>query len=198
MQKTLVDKLPIAIPKEIAPYVEGAKVYDSSCNSEAKVYFIERDEGYFLKVASKCSLQREALMTNYFYSKGIGAEFLFYRPVEFVGEEESFSVNENIPISLQKYYMMISTGSGFFEYNEYNNAWNRMVDGSVDDPMAKIRVNKSDMEKLFSEEFVFDGDRYGGDYLTLDSLYIGTKRIYSFEHTDENGEKWLNYLFYFF
>ena len=128
--------------------------------------------------------------------KGKGAEFLFYRPVEIVGEEESFSVNENIPISLQKYYMMISTGSGFYEWNEYSSAWNRMVDGSVNDPMAKIRVNKSDMKKLFSEEFVFDGDRYGGDYLTLDSLYIGTKRIYSFEHTDENGEKWVNYLFY--
>ena len=128
--------------------------------------------------------------------KGKGAEFLFYRPVEIVGEEESFSVNENIPISLQKYYMMISTGSGFYEWNEYSNAWNRMVDGSVDDPMAKIRVNKGDMAALFSEEFVFDGDRYGGDYLTLDSLYIGTKTIYSFEHTNDDGEKWVNYLFY--
>lgn len=78
MQKTLVDKLPIALPKDIAPYLEGAKVYDNSCNSEAKVYFIEREGGYFLKVASKCSLQREALMTDYFYSKGLGAEVLFY------------------------------------------------------------------------------------------------------------------------
>lgn len=128
--------------------------------------------------------------------KGKGAEFLCYRPIEIVGEEESFSVNENIPISLQKYYMMISTGSGFYEWNEYSNAWNRLVDGSVDDPMAKIRVNKGDMAELFSEEFVFDGDRYGGDYLTLDSLYIGTKTIYSFEHTNDDGEKWVNYLFY--
>lgn len=128
--------------------------------------------------------------------KGKGAEFLFYRPVEIVGEEESFSVNENIPISLQKYYMMISTGSGFYEWNEYSNAWNRLVDGSVDDPMAKIRMNKGDMAALFSEKFVFDGDRYGGDYLTLDSLYIGTKTIYSFEHTNDDGEKWVNYLFY--
>ena len=128
--------------------------------------------------------------------KGKGAEFLFYRPVEFVGEEESFSVNENIPISLQKYYMMISTGSGFYEWNEYSNAWNRLVDGSVNDKMAKIRMNKGDMAALFSEKFVFDGDRYGGDYLNLDSLYIGTKTIYSFEHTNDDGEKWVNYLFY--
>lgn len=128
--------------------------------------------------------------------KGKGAEFLFYRPVEIVGEEESFSVNENIPISLQKYYMMISTGSGFYEWNEYSSAWNRLVDGSVDDKMTKIRMNKGDMAALFSEEFVFDGDRYGGDYLTLDSLYIGTKTIYSFEHTNDDGEKWVNYLFY--
>ena len=128
--------------------------------------------------------------------KGKGAEFLFYRPVEIVGEEESFSVNENIPISLQKYYMMISTGSGFYEWNEYSSAWNRLVDGSVDDKMTKIRMHKGDMAALFSEEFVFDGDRYGGDYLTLDSLYIGTKTIYSFEHTNDDGEKWVNYLFY--
>ncbi len=128
--------------------------------------------------------------------KGKGAEFLFYRPVEIVGEEESFSVNETTPVSLQKYYMMISTGSGFFEYNEYSNAWNRMVDGHVDDPMAKIRMDKGDMAKLFSEEFIFAGDRYGGDYLELDKLYIGTKAIYSFEHTNEDGEKWVNYLFY--
>lgn len=128
--------------------------------------------------------------------KGKGAEFLFYRPVEIVGEEESFSVNENIPISLQKYYMMISTGSGFYEWNEYSSAWNSMVDGSVNDKMTKIRMHKGDMAALFSEEFVFDGDRYGGDYLTLDSLYIGTKTIYSFEHTNDDGEKWVNYLFY--
>jgi hypothetical protein len=30
----------------------------------------------------------------------------------------------------------------------------------------------------------------------LDSLYIGTEVIYSFEHTNDDGEKWINYLFY--
>ena len=78
MQKTLIEKIPIAIPEEILPYVEGAKLYDSSCQSGAKVYYVEKGEGYFLKIAPKGTLIRECEMTRYFHQKGMGAEVVHF------------------------------------------------------------------------------------------------------------------------
>ena len=51
MKKTRLDKLPEYIPQEILRLAAGAEVYDSSCSPEARVYFIDRDNGYYLKVA---------------------------------------------------------------------------------------------------------------------------------------------------
>ena len=78
MQKTLIDTIPIALPKEIESLVLGAKVYDSSCASGAKVFFIDKDSGYYLKTDKKGSLEREYLMTSYFHKRGIGAEVLYF------------------------------------------------------------------------------------------------------------------------
>lgn len=66
------------IPQEIRRFVSGAKIYDSSCSPEAKVYFIERDNGYYLKQAAKGTLETESKMTAYFYSKGIGPQVESY------------------------------------------------------------------------------------------------------------------------
>ena len=57
---------------------EGASIYDSSCSPEARVYFLDRDGGYYLKTCSEGSLKREAEMTAYFHRKGLGAEVLEY------------------------------------------------------------------------------------------------------------------------
>ena len=78
MKRTLIDKIPIALPSEIERLCEGAKIFDSSCSPEAKVYLIDKDEGYFLKCAAGGSLERERLMTDYFHKKGLGAEVLGY------------------------------------------------------------------------------------------------------------------------
>jgi kanamycin kinase len=53
-------------------------VYDSSCSPEARVYFIDKDGGYYLKTCGAGTLKREAEMTAYFHKKGIGAEVLTY------------------------------------------------------------------------------------------------------------------------
>jgi kanamycin kinase len=66
-------------PEEFRPLVEGAAVYDSSCSPFATVYFIDREGGFYLKTAEKGSLQREALMDDYFAKKGLGAKVLSYR-----------------------------------------------------------------------------------------------------------------------
>lgn len=78
MKRTLIDKIPIELPAEINRLVVGGAVYDSSCSPEARVYFIDRDGGYYLKTALGGSLEKEARMTAYFHSLGLGTEVLYY------------------------------------------------------------------------------------------------------------------------
>jgi kanamycin kinase len=72
--KTNIDE----IPKHIRPFFENANVYDSSCSREAKVIFIDKDNGYYLKSAEKGSLEKEAIMTEYFHGKGLGTHIIDY------------------------------------------------------------------------------------------------------------------------
>lgn len=55
-----------------------APVFDSSCSKEARVYFIDRDGGYFLKSAPPGTLQKEAAMDRFFHEKGLGPQVLSY------------------------------------------------------------------------------------------------------------------------
>ena len=82
MKRTLIDKIPIALPSELRRFAEGAKIYDSSCSPEARVYLIEREGGCFLKSGEVGTLKREAEMTGYFHSIGLGAEVLHYSTFE--------------------------------------------------------------------------------------------------------------------
>ena len=56
----------------------SAPVFDSSCSPEALVYFIDRDQGYFLKTAPAGSLQKEAAMDRFFHEKGLGPQVISY------------------------------------------------------------------------------------------------------------------------
>lgn len=79
-------------PAELRPLLNsGAKLYDSSCSLEAKVIFINKDGGYFLKSASKGNLEREAIMTRFFHSKGLSAEVLSY-----ISDERDWLLTEEI------------------------------------------------------------------------------------------------------
>lgn len=78
MKKTLIERIPIALPSEIEAVCRGAVIYDSSCSPEAKVYFIDRGDGFYLKAAAPGTLAREAEMTEYFHRKGLGTEMLGY------------------------------------------------------------------------------------------------------------------------
>ena len=70
------------IPERFNNILNNATVYDSSCSHDAKVYFIDKACGFYLKTAPKSTLLREALMTDYFHKKGFGAEV-----VEYLSEE---------------------------------------------------------------------------------------------------------------
>ena len=84
MKRTLIKNFDYSLFLEpIASLARGAMVYDSSCSPEARVYFIDRDSGYYLKRARAGALAREAEMDGYFHSLGLGAEVVDYRTSEF-------------------------------------------------------------------------------------------------------------------
>ena len=78
MKRTLISPEWERFPAEIRPLLEGAALYDSSCSPQARVLFIDKEDGFFLKSAPKGALKTESTMTRYFYSLGLGAEVLHY------------------------------------------------------------------------------------------------------------------------
>ena len=65
-------------PVHLQRFLCCADIYDSSCSSEARVYFIDKDAGYYLKIAKSGELSREAEMTEYFHSLGLGVGVILY------------------------------------------------------------------------------------------------------------------------
>ena len=65
-------------PTELHSLLDGARVYDSSCSPEARVIFIDRDGGYYLKSAPIGSLASEAALDRYFGERGLGAKVISY------------------------------------------------------------------------------------------------------------------------
>ena len=82
MKKTLLPGIPEGIPQELRAFLSGATVYDSSSSPEAKVYFIGKGDGYYLKSAGRGTLEKEAQMTEYFHAKALGPKVLRYITAE--------------------------------------------------------------------------------------------------------------------
>lgn len=82
MQRTPVTLDTETIPGEFHSFLEGAQVFDSSCSHAARVWFLDKGPGFYLKKAAKDSLQNEAAMTRFFHEKGLGAEVLAYESWE--------------------------------------------------------------------------------------------------------------------
>ena len=78
MKRVEIEKIPHRLPDEISILSDGARIFDSSCSPEARVYYLEKDGGYYLKISPKGTLSNEAKMTDYFHKKGLGAEVLAY------------------------------------------------------------------------------------------------------------------------
>ncbi len=81
------------LPKEVLDIIKDADVYDSSCSQEAKVYYIDKEGGMFLKIAPAGSLKDEAEMTSYYYSLGLSAEVLFYLTIL----DHDYMISRRIP-----------------------------------------------------------------------------------------------------
>lgn len=82
MKKTPITQLPEGIPKSLSVQLENAPIYDSSCSPEARVCFVDKDGGIYLKISSPGTLAREAEMTSYFHRKGLAPEVLAYETAE--------------------------------------------------------------------------------------------------------------------
>ena len=76
MQKIKTEVNIESFPNEIRHLFENATVYDSSCSSEATVYYI--DSGYYVKIDELHSLADEAALNKLFYTRGLGVEVIAY------------------------------------------------------------------------------------------------------------------------
>ena len=69
-------------PSQFHTLLDGADVYDSSCSKAAKVYFIDKDGGFYLKTAQVGTLEKEAKLTQFFHEKGLSAQVLAYEQTQ--------------------------------------------------------------------------------------------------------------------
>ena len=83
MKRTLFDTLPDKMPTEVQKIVGGCRIYDSSCSPEARVYFVDKGDGYYLKRAACGTLLREGQMAEYFAKKGLSPRVLGYYTNEY-------------------------------------------------------------------------------------------------------------------
>ena len=78
MERTPIKIDAIEFPSLLRPIMHGAEIYDSSCSPRARVYYIDKNGGYYLKRSPKDSLSREVEMTRYFHSKGLATRVAEY------------------------------------------------------------------------------------------------------------------------
>lgn len=71
-----------SFPEEFHKLIDGGPVFDSSCSPEARVWYLPRECGLFLKAAPKGSLRREADMTSFLHRKGLAPEVLAYESMD--------------------------------------------------------------------------------------------------------------------
>ena len=82
MKRTHIQPDLAAIPEKFHSLMADAAVFDSSSSAAAKVYYIDKNGGLFLKAAEAGSLKREAELDTYFHSLGLGPEVLQYSTQE--------------------------------------------------------------------------------------------------------------------
>ncbi|WP_162011955.1 aminoglycoside 3'-phosphotransferase [Streptococcus sp. S784/96/1] len=78
MKKRIIKLEELQLPRIFDNVAGNSKIYDSSSSPAARVYFIDKDQGYFLKRAAKGSLEKEVALTRYFSSKGLAQQVLDY------------------------------------------------------------------------------------------------------------------------
>lgn len=78
MKKTAITVDAAQFPAVFEPVLKDAQIYDSSCSPVARVYYLDKKGGLYLKSAPKGSLAQEAAMDGFYHSLGLGPEVLEY------------------------------------------------------------------------------------------------------------------------
>ena len=91
MKRTIIVPNMDEIHPDFHSLFKDASVYDSSCSPFAKVWYIEKDGGYYLKKSDKGTLEKEAALTEYFAEKGLSAKVLSY-----ISEESDWMLTERV------------------------------------------------------------------------------------------------------
>ena len=76
MELRKVDLCLEGFPEELKLILVDCEIFDSSCGSDAKVYYL--DTGFFLKIAEAGKLKLEAEMIHRFHERGLGVEVVKY------------------------------------------------------------------------------------------------------------------------
>ena len=82
MKRTPVTAPLPQFPEVLHPFLRNATIYDSSCSPEARVWFLDKDGGFYLKSAPKGTLNTEADLTAWFHSKDLAPEVLAYHSTD--------------------------------------------------------------------------------------------------------------------
>ena len=82
MNRTLITPNYDTFPPQFHPLLQGAVLYDSSCSADARVYYIDRDEGFYLKASPRGTLETEAKLTCFLHERGLAAEVLAYEQAD--------------------------------------------------------------------------------------------------------------------
>ena len=77
---TFID--PGLFPESLREFIVDAPVFDSSCSQDARVYYLRKNGGYYLKTAPRGTLDAEATMTRFFHGKGLSAEVIAYESTD--------------------------------------------------------------------------------------------------------------------
>lgn len=79
MNRTPITVDPAQYPIGYRSLLQNTEVFDSSCSPQARVLYVEKEGGLFIKRAAAGALSREAAMTRYFHTLGLAVPVLDYR-----------------------------------------------------------------------------------------------------------------------
>ena len=69
-----MNQIPSEIPQDIRRFISGSDIYDSSCSREARVYFINKENGVLLKMFRARKAQKRSGNDGVFLFKGTFCE----------------------------------------------------------------------------------------------------------------------------
>ena len=79
------------LPTEIKKFIGEFKIEEYSTSKNAETYYIDKDNGYFLKIAEKDSLQKEAKKTKILCKYGLSA-----KPEIYVSNQKDYLITKTI------------------------------------------------------------------------------------------------------